>query len=114
MVMLTDGNMSEGQFSLLIMLVSRRVDSSLNCIKGGGACQLREKVLAEAAKTFIVVADYRKNSSTLGDKWSQGVPIEVAQFAYASVLRRLENMGGKPVLRMGGGAKAGPCVTDNS
>jgi ribose 5-phosphate isomerase A len=42
------------------------------------------------------------------------VPIEVAQFAYASVMRRLEEMGGKPALRMGGGAKAGPCVTDNS
>ncbi|CAO1619853.1 unnamed protein product [Parajaminaea phylloscopi] len=90
------------------------VDSSLNCIKGGGACQLREKVLAEAAKTFIVVADYRKNSSLLGEKWAQGVPIEVAQFAYASVMRRLQALGGKPTLRMGGGAKAGPCVTDNS
>jgi ribose 5-phosphate isomerase len=30
-----------------------RVDTELNCIKGGGACQLREKVLAEAAKTFV-------------------------------------------------------------
>lgn len=90
------------------------VDSSLQCIKGGGACQLREKVLAEAAKTFIVVADYRKNSSLLGEKWAQGVPIEVAQFAYASVMRKLEQLGGKPTLRMGGGAKAGPCVTDNA
>ncbi|CAO1615334.1 unnamed protein product [Jaminaea pallidilutea] len=90
------------------------VDAALNCIKGGGACQLREKVLAEAATTFIVVADYRKNSQLLGEKWSQGVPIEVAQFAYASVMRRLIALGGKPVLRMGGGAKAGPCVTDNS
>ena len=27
------------------------VDSDLNCIKGGGACHLREKVLAEAAET---------------------------------------------------------------
>lgn len=92
---------------------AHRVDPSLNCIKGGGACQLREKVLAEAAKTFIVVADYRKESNLLGEKWTQGVPIEVAQFAYASVMRKLEALGGKPVLRMGGGAKAGPCVTDN-
>ena len=28
-----------------------RVDTQLNSIKGGGACQLREKVLAEAATT---------------------------------------------------------------
>ena len=27
------------------------VDANLNCIKGGGACHLREKVLAEAAET---------------------------------------------------------------
>ncbi len=43
-----------------------RVDSNLNSIKGGGACQLREKVLAEAADTWVMVADYRKNSEVLG------------------------------------------------
>lgn len=43
-----------------------RVDADLNCIKGGGACHLREKVLAEAAETWVVVADYRKNSQILG------------------------------------------------
>jgi ribose 5-phosphate isomerase len=43
-----------------------RVDNDLNAIKGGGAAQLREKVLAEAAKTWVIVADYRKNSRVLG------------------------------------------------
>ncbi len=43
-----------------------RVDHDLNCIKGGGGCHLREKVLAEAADTFVLVADYRKNSDVLG------------------------------------------------
>jgi ribose 5-phosphate isomerase A len=43
-----------------------RVDNDLNAIKGGGAAQLREKVLAEAAKTWVIVADYRKNSHVLG------------------------------------------------
>jgi hypothetical protein len=43
-----------------------RVDNDLNAIKGGGAAQLREKVLAEAAKTWVIVADYRKNSQVLG------------------------------------------------
>jgi len=61
-----------------------RVDYSLNCVKGGGACHLREKVLAEAATTFvsrlpfydilnsvspcrfILVADHRKNVQYLG------------------------------------------------
>lgn len=48
------------------MNIYLRVDHDLNCIKGGGACHLREKVLAEAAETWIVVADYRKNSEVLG------------------------------------------------
>lgn len=89
------------------------VDPQLNAIKGGGACHLREKVLAEAAKTFIVVADYRKNSDgVLGTAWTQGVPVEAAEFAYSKVMRDLTRLGGKPVLRMGK-AKAGPVVTDN-
>lgn len=89
------------------------VDNFLNCIKGGGACHLREKVLAEAARDFVVVADYRKNSSILGTAWKQGVPIEVAPFAYAKVLQNLKRLGStEAVLRMGK-MKAGPVVTDN-
>lgn len=34
-----------------LILPFRRVDFQLNCVKGGGACHLREKVLAEAANT---------------------------------------------------------------
>ncbi|KAI0691127.1 ribose 5-phosphate isomerase [Cytidiella melzeri] len=89
------------------------VDKDLCCIKGGGACQLREKVLAEAADTWIVVADYRKNSQTLGSNWKQGVPIEVASFAYAKVLHNLTSLGSTaPKLRMAK-MKAGPIVSDN-
>ncbi|ORY89809.1 ribose-5-phosphate isomerase [Leucosporidium creatinivorum] len=89
------------------------VDDDLNAIKGGGACQLREKVLAEAATNFILVADSRKDSKVLGTNWKQGVPIEVAPFAWAKVFQNLQKMGcEKPVLRMGK-MKAGPVVTDN-
>ncbi|CEL59902.1 Ribose-5-phosphate isomerase OS=Ustilago maydis (strain 521 / FGSC 9021) GN=RKI1 PE=3 SV=1 [Rhizoctonia solani AG-1 IB] len=31
------------------------VDEELNCIKGGGACHLREKALAEAAETRVPI-----------------------------------------------------------
>lgn len=37
-----------------------RIDAELNCIKGGGGCQYREKVLAEAAKTYALF--WRKSS----------------------------------------------------
>ncbi|RDB26802.1 Ribose-5-phosphate isomerase [Hypsizygus marmoreus] len=90
------------------------VDRLLNCIKGGGACHLREKVLAEAAKTFILVADYRKNVEFLGTNFEPGVPIEVVPFAYAKVLKNLHDVIGSPKasLRMAV-RKAGPVVTDN-
>jgi ribose 5-phosphate isomerase A len=91
------------------------VDHDLNCIKGGGACHLREKVLAEAAKIFILVADYRKNVEFLGTNFSQGVPIEVVPFAYAKVLQNLHGIIGSPnaTLRMAK-MKAGPVVSDNA
>lgn len=50
-------------------------------------CHLREKVLAEAATHFIIVADSRKDSKVLGTNWTQGVPIEVAPFAWAKVFQ---------------------------
>ncbi|TIC71057.1 isomerising glucosamine-fructose-6-phosphate aminotransferase [Wallemia mellicola] len=90
------------------------VDVNLNAIKGGGACHLREKVLAEASRKFVIVADYRKNSAVLGSSWTQGIPVEVAPFAYAKVIVNLERITGcqSAKLRMGK-AKAGPVVTDN-
>ncbi|KAF8901194.1 ribose-5-phosphate isomerase [Gymnopilus junonius] len=90
------------------------VDHALNCVKGGGACHLREKVLAEAAQTFILVADHRKNVEYLGTNFASGVPIEVVPFAYAKVLQNLHHILGSPkaTLRMAI-KKAGPVVTDN-
>jgi len=63
---------------------------------------------------FIVVADYRKNSTVLGTSYTAGVPIEVSPFAHTSVLHSLRTMIGSPnaALRMAR-AKAGPVVTDN-
>lgn len=44
------------------------VDTSLNCIKGGGACLFQEMLVARASKRFILVADGRKQSKQLGTK----------------------------------------------
>jgi ribose 5-phosphate isomerase A len=88
------------------------VDVNLNCIKGGGACQTQEKIVASCAKKFVICADYRKNSEVLGEQWKKGVPLEVLPLAYRPVMLRLEAMGAKPTLRMAVN-KAGPVVTDN-
>lgn len=44
------------------------VDAFLNCIKGGGACMLQEKIVISCASKFIVIADSRKDSKTLGEQ----------------------------------------------
>ena len=89
------------------------VDVHLNCIKGGGACQTQEKLVAAAAAKFVLIADGRKQApGGLGSTWKKGVPIEVLPIAYVPVMRALEKLGGRPVLRMGK-EKAGPVVTDN-
>jgi len=89
------------------------VDIKLDCIKGGGGCQTQEKIVAAAASTFIVVADYSKRSEKLLTVWRKGIPVEVLAMALTPVEAALRAMGGHPVLRMGAPAKAGPAVTDN-
>ena len=48
------------------------VDANLALIKGGGACQTQEKVVAANSKTLVIVADYRKDSARLGDQVHAG------------------------------------------
>lgn len=88
------------------------VDPSLNCIKGGGACHLLEKLVISNSKKTFIVADHRKESKVLGSEWKKGVPIEVVPQAYKSVMRHITEIGGVPLLRMAVN-KAGPVVTDS-
>lgn len=43
------------------------IDDNFFAIKGGGGALLREKIIANAAKTFIVVADGSKKVQSLGN-----------------------------------------------
>jgi ribose 5-phosphate isomerase A len=87
-----------------------QVDGELNLIKGMGGALMREKVVASAAKQFVVVADETKLVEKLGT--NQPVPVEVLPFALSTVVARVEDLGGKAVLREGE-RKVGPVVTDN-
>ncbi len=88
-----------------------QIDQKLNLIKGMGGALTQEKIVAEAAKKLIIVADERKKVKFLGEN-NHPVPIEAMSFALSLVMKKLENLGGRPVLRMGKG-KVGPVVTDN-
>ncbi|KAG7511226.1 ribose-5-phosphate isomerase [Solea senegalensis] len=90
------------------------VDADLTLIKGGGGCLTQEKIVAGCAKHFVVIADFRKDSKSLGEQWKKGVPIEVIPMAYVPVSRAIVKcFGGEVNLRMAV-SKAGPVVTDNS
>lgn len=89
------------------------VDSKLSAIKGGGGCLTQEKIVASCAKQFIIIADDRKDSKQLGEAFKKGIPVEVIPMAYVPVMKKIEKLGLKPILRMAR-AKAGPVVTDNS
>ena len=85
-----------------------QVDPGKRMIKGRGAAHLREKVVADAAKQFVVVIDAGKEVAGL----NAAVPVEVLPFALGSVTRRLRELGGEPVMR-NGVKKDGPVISDN-
>ncbi len=82
------------------------IDQELNLIKGGGGALLREKILAQASRRTIIVADEGKLSYYLGEK--KPVPVEVVQFAWkaeagflisiASELKIREDKSGHPFI----------------
>ena len=86
------------------------IDFENNCIKGGGAALLREKIVAYNAKKFVVVADSSKAVKTLGTKFP--LPVEIIGEAFVPVKKALEALGAKVVLREGV-KKCGPVITDN-
>jgi ribose 5-phosphate isomerase A len=84
------------------------VAPGLALIKGGGGAHLREKIVASAAREFIVVADETKVVEHLG---KFPLPVEVVQLALPLVTRRLKELELNPVLRPARNT-TGPWITD--
>jgi ribose 5-phosphate isomerase A len=72
------------------------VGPGLALIKGGGGALLREKIVASAARRFIVIADSSKLVDHLG---RFPLPVEVIQMALPIVTRKLAALGVNPKLR---------------
>lgn len=66
-------------------------------LKGRGYDLVMEKLLAKAAKQFIVVADKSKLVSRIGENFA--IPIEVMPFAWQAAKHSLESLGGVGELR---------------
>jgi ribose 5-phosphate isomerase A len=77
-------------------------------IKGGGAAHTREKIVAQSAREFVVVADESKMSAVL----NHTIPLEVIPFARKLVEKEVVELGGKTEVRMGE-SKDGPVISDN-
>ena len=88
-----------------------QIDDELNMIKGMGGALAREKIVASSSKEYIIIADETKKVKVLGEN-DHPVPIEALPFAFALVTHRLEEIGGRAVVREGVG-KVGPVITDN-
>ena len=91
------------------------VDPAFNLIKGGGACLLREKIIAHASSRMVVIADQSKIVENMG---KFPLPVEVDPFAMAltanKIYQALKDTGcheAQTVLRQSKDGK-GPLVTD--
>lgn len=84
--------------------------AGLALIKGGGGALLREKIVASAARRFLVVVDSTKIVPRLG---RFPLPIEVIKMALPLVLPRLAALGLQPKQRLNR-AGSGPYLTDEN
>src|SRR6266487_5113942 len=73
------------------------IDGQLNLIKGGGGALLREKIVASAARRFVVIADITKQVTVLGTHMP--LPVEVIPFGVTPVRKRIEALGAKVQVR---------------
>jgi ribose 5-phosphate isomerase A len=83
------------------------VAADWSLIKGGGGALFREKAIALAARTFVVIVTSRKLVARLG---AFPLPVEVVPFSAAFVAKELEAMGGRVTVRSSGGERV---LSDN-
>lgn len=83
-------------------------DPQLRLIKGGGGALFREKLVAFASETLLIISDASKEVAQLG---AFPLPVEVLPKAVRLVMRVLSERGYAPTLRTGDQGE--PYRTDN-
>ena len=84
------------------------VTRELKLVKGLGGALLREKMVAQASRRFVVVADASKRVGRLGEK--APLPVEVLPWEHAAHGSFFAELGAEASLRADGGS---PYRTDN-
>ncbi len=85
------------------------VTEHLAMIKGGGGALTREKIVAQASRSFVCIADASKLVGVLG---RFPLPVEVIPMARSFVARELVKLGGMPELRRGVTTDNGNVILD--
>jgi ribose 5-phosphate isomerase A len=92
------------------------VDPNLDLIKGYGRALVREKVVAASSRRLIILVGDEKLVPQLGTRGK--LPVEVTPFALPLCIRRLDELGCRPIpyvatAEKSGGGGDGLFVTDN-
>ncbi len=74
------------------------IDPDLNLVKGRGGALLYEKLVAERAERFIIIASAEKLVAQLGTRLP--LPVEIVPFGHTHTLRRVEALGLASTLRL--------------
>lgn len=89
---------NEGDWKLdLAVDGADQVDPQFQLIKGGGGALLREKIVASAARQFIVIVDEAKWVPVLG--MPMPIPVEVIPFGWPNTQRHIQALGWSSRLR---------------
>jgi ribose 5-phosphate isomerase A len=86
------------------------ITPDMTLLKGRGYDLVMEKLLARAARQFLVVADKSKLVDRIGTNFA--IPIEVMPFAWKAAKRSIEALGGRGDLRVNT-AKDGLAITSH-
>lgn len=84
------------------------IDPDLNVVKGRGGALLYEKLVAERAERFVIIASEEKLVERLGTRLP--LPVEVVPFGHSHTRRAVDALGLESTLRLTGEGK--PFVTD--
>jgi len=106
--------LDEQQFLDITIDGADEIDGALRLIKGGGGALLREKIVATASASMIVVADASKQVTTLG---AFPLPLEVVPFGLAATRNMITALaadaGCEGEIRVRALVDGKPFVTDN-
>jgi ribose 5-phosphate isomerase A len=87
------------------------IDPELDLIKGRGGALLREKIVAQSSRRFVVVADETKVSPALGTR--RPLPVEVVRFGWRSQMEYITSLAPKARVSLRTGPDGTPFVTEH-